>query len=77
MVEGWCGDKGCDLLRDSDKRRKHAAAPDASTVGFSSHVRRWRKGSDEQNDRLVKRLQLQSKVRSCIHQIKRSRGFLQ
>ena len=73
---GWCGDKGGDLLRERDKRREQAAAPAASTIGFSSQVRRWREGEDEQKDRFVKRLQLQTRVGWCVDEIKKERGFL-
>jgi hypothetical protein len=73
---GWCGEKGRDLLRERDRRREQAAAPAASTIGFSSQVRRWREGKDEQKDRLVKRLQLQRRVGCCVDEIKKARGFL-
>ncbi len=44
------GVKGAHLLRESERSREQAAAPEASAIGFSSHVRRRREGKAEQND---------------------------
>ena len=43
-------EEGAHLLRESERSREQAAAPEASTIGFSSHVRRRREGKAEQND---------------------------
>jgi hypothetical protein len=47
-----------DLLSDSERRREHAAALDASVMGFSSQERMRREGRPRQKDKSGKRLQL-------------------
>jgi hypothetical protein len=54
---------GANLLRDKVRRRLHATTPDASTTGFSSHVRKRREGRAVQNDRSARRLQLRGTVK--------------
>jgi hypothetical protein len=53
---------GQDLLIDSERSSGQAAAPEASTTGFSSHVRRRRAGSAEQKERSTRRLQLRGEM---------------
>jgi hypothetical protein len=56
-----------DLLRDSERSREQAAAPEASVMGFSSQVRKRREGKARQKDKSVRRLQLKQSRKCYIH----------